>query len=149
MEIIMLVFTILSGVGACASCIITLYIFIRQKSIALFECRMKILRDLEYYIFYQISNWESIIDLSLFRKISHEEVTALFDDQFGNSYDEMYRIVKRINVLRGDEKFASRHDTCNGKDLEYIQNEIMNEQDKLEKCFLKEKQRIIKKIVKI
>lgn len=46
-----MIFTAMSGVGAVTGVIAAICIFFRQKKIALFERRMKILNDFEQFVF--------------------------------------------------------------------------------------------------
>ncbi len=146
---VILIFSILSGIGACFACYISYFIYKRQKNIALFELRMRILSELEVFIYFEVSNWDWNGDMSIFKRFPKEEINALFDESFRKTYELIYEKTKHICRLRGDEIVALRHDSCNGLSLEEIQDKIYYESEELAELYTEAKQRVIIEVVKI
>ena len=149
MDYAILVFSIVSGIGACVSCFIALFIYRRQRRIALFDSRVKVLSEIECFIHDQLINGDWNGDYSLFRRHSTEEVNSLFDESFKEVYARILEKLKHIHALCSDEAIALRHGDIHGREPEEIQKEIWSEKEYIEQLFLIEKTRVMNAIVKI
>lgn len=134
----MMLFSAMSGIGAAIAVPVTMTIYRRQKRIALFDRRMKILNDFERYVTKILPNdgWDG--NQCLIVNYSRDEVVALFDESFGALQDLIIKTADECNMLIGDYQHALRKGTCREK------TELQIEQEKMEKeaslrIFFKEK----------
>lgn len=126
----MLVFTAMSGIGACAAVYASYRIYKRQEKIALFDRRMRILNDFETFIFSVLPDWEWKGDCSLVEKYARHEVVSLFDETYGQLQDKTLKVAMECNTLLGDIDHAKRRGECHGKaDYQLEEEKIAKEKD--------------------
>lgn len=115
MDIAILIFTTMSGIGAIGAVIVGLYIFFRQKKISLFQRRRQILDDYECFLFDELPNWEWDGKCNRIIRYSDEEIKTLFDESFLSLKLNILSTAEKCNQLLGDIQYAKNHGSCNGK----------------------------------
>lgn len=134
----MMLFSAMSGIGAAIAVPVTMTIYRRQKRIALFDRRMKILNDFERFVTETLPNWGWDGNQCSIVKYSRDEVVALFDESFGVLQDVIIKTADECNMLIGDYNHAQRKGTCRGKTEFQIEQEKMEKEANL-RIFFKEK----------
>ena len=86
----LMIFTAMSGVGAVTGVIAAICIFFRQKKIALFERRMKILNDFEQFVFVVLRDWDWDGSTTLVSKYSEQEVALLFNEEYSELQKDIF-----------------------------------------------------------
>lgn len=145
----LMIFTAMSGVGAVTGVIAAICIFFRQKKIALFERRMKILNDFEQFVFVVLRDWNWNGSTTLVSKYSEQEVSLLFNEEYSELQKDILEVAKKCNDLNGDIDHAKRHGTCNNKTEDELQKEKNNYEEALGGRFTQKRGEAYKKWLKI
>lgn len=148
-DCLMLIFTAMSGIGATVAVAVTFIIYKRQKRIALFDRRMKILNDFEYFVMEVIPDPKSDISSRFITRYTRNEVVTLFDENFGILQDEIIKAFDECNMLEGDYQHAIRKGDCHGKGPSEIANDQKNKEDAIIELYKAKRDEAYKKWLKI
>lgn len=145
----LMIFTAMSGVGAVVGVVAAICIFYRQKKIALFERRMKILNDFEQFVFVVLRDWNWNGSTTLVSKYSEQEVALLFNEEYSELQKDILEVAKKCNDFNGDIDHANRHGTCNNKTEDELEKEKNNYEEALGRRFTQKRGEAYKKWLKI
>lgn len=148
-ECFLMIFTAMSGVGAVVGVVAAICIFYRQKKIALFERRMKILNDFEQFVFVVLRDWNWNGSTTLVSKYSEQEVALLFNEEYSELQKDILEVAKKCNDFNGDIDHAKRHGTCNDKTEDELEKEKNNYEEALGRRFTQKRGEAYKKWLKI
>ena len=148
-DYLMMIFTAMSGIGACVAVIVAVVIYKRQKTIALFDRRTQILNDFEHYIFDELRNWDWDGNTRAISKYTRSEVVALFDESYGQLQDDILKTANECSILFGDIKHAERHGECHGKTADEIEDEKIRKENALGERFKEKRDKANHKWLKI
>ena len=145
----MMIFTAMSGIGAIAAVFVSIIIFCRQKRIALFDRRTKILNDFEQFVFVTLPDWDWDGNVKLVSQYARDEVVELFDESFGCLQDRITETAKKCNSLIGDIKHAQRKGECHGKADYEIEQAKVDIENSLQDYFKEKRSEAYKKWLRI
>lgn len=114
-ELVSLVFTIMSGVGSVLAVIVAILIYKRQRKLTLFTRRRQILDDYEHFLLDVLPHWEWDGSCDWIKRFSDEELVALFDEDVLTIKVAIIEACDQCDKLLGDIKYAQTHGHCNGK----------------------------------
>lgn len=97
----------------------------RQDKIALFDKRFEVFEKIENYINrIEFSPLDFEYGWFLNLSLSEKQVRALFDEEFGDFFNELKQKSLKIEDLMGDYENATTHGTCNRNNIEKTEHEI-------------------------
>ena len=111
----LMIFTAMSGVGAVVGVVAAICIFYRQKKIALFERRMKILNDFEQFVFVVLRDWNWNGSTTLVSKYSEQEVALLFNEEYSELQKDILKVLC-LNTAIMQNSNKDRHNLFIGTD---------------------------------
>lgn len=125
----------MSGIGAVLAIVTAIFIYRRQKKIAFFERRTKILNDFEIFIFDILPNWDWDGSTQLVKKYSEKEIATLFNEEYVNLQKDILQVACTCNELNGDIEHAKNHGSCHNKTEFELEEEKIAHQNELGKRF--------------
>lgn len=144
-----LIFSIVAVIIAFISLVTALYVGKKQIWAALLEKRIEVIDAYEQFIFSELGSWEWNGSMQTVSRYSLVQLMSLFSE---SDVKELYNRTKRdsltINKLHGDIDYAKRHDTCRGRDIDQIEEEISDQVEKLQNYFIDQKDVLYKKWIR-
>lgn len=144
-----LIFSIAAVIIAFISLVTALYVGKKQIWAALLEKRIEVIDAYEQFVFRELESWEWNGSMQTVSRYSLVQLISLFSESdIKELYDRTKRDSSIINKLHGDIEYAKRHDTCQGRDIEQIEDEISDQIEQLQNYFINQKDVLYKKWIK-
>ena len=144
-----LIFSIAAVIIAFISLVTALYVGKKQIWAALLEKRIEVIDAYEQFVFRELESWEWNGSMQTVSRYSLVQLISLFSESdIKELYDRTKRDSSIINKLHGDIEYAKRHDTCQGRDIEQIEDEISDQIEQLQNYFINQKDVLYKKLIK-
>lgn len=145
----LMLFTAMSGIGACAAVVVTYIIYRRQKKIALFDRRAHILNDFEHFLFDILPDWEWNGKDDLVSRYTENEITALFDKSYAELQADIIKGADDYDTLLNGIEAARSHGSWKGKSEIELEKERDAKLKELQTNFQKKRNAAYKTWLKI
>ena len=146
---LLMIFTAMSGIGACVAVIVAIVIYRRQKKIALFDRRVQILNDFEHFLFDIMPNWELNGKDDLVSRYTENEITALFDESYATLQATIIKGADEYDTLLNGIEGAKSNGSWNGKSESDLEDEKDKKLKRLQSQFKQKRNAAYDKWLKI